>query len=162
LAGSTFRKTIEHRTDEDEPAKPPKPPKPPKREPPPPAKQESDDGADPAVGEALQRGYDARKAFPDLLRDAIPPEYRTDEELADAWREGFDRAGAVNEPPEDPSFDGAILERFEKRAADSNHEDDLALAWSDLVQPHFRKLEKAAQQKAHEVYQNRRAALRGG
>jgi phage recombination protein Bet len=165
--------------EEDEPPTPPTPPivtkgfdtsgkgdyveGPPTPPPPPAAQQESDDD-DESVGDVMQQGYDSRMAFPDLLRDAVPPEWRNHPKLVAAWQEGFDRAGYAQDEsqPEDPSFDGAILERFAKRAAEARDDDDLALAWADLVQPNFRQLEKASQQKVHETYRNRQAALRGG
>jgi phage recombination protein Bet len=83
----------------------PEPPEPPHDEEETPADDDDD-----SVGNVMQQGYDSRMAFPDLLRDAVPPEWRNHPKLVAAWQEGFDRAGYAQDEsqPEDPSFVAAI------------------------------------------------------
>lgn len=138
----------------------PKPPRPPKAPaPPPPAKAEGPSEA--ARGDAMQRGYDDRTAFPDLARDSVPPEWRNEPKLAEAWQEGFDRAGHAEPDGDDEPLVG-VLARFEKLAAEAEHEDELADVWGSVVRPQYRSLTKEEKHRATELYHHYQEALRGG
>jgi hypothetical protein len=138
-----------------EPPEPPEPPDDDEEE----AHEASDNGPDP-VGDAMQRGYDDRKAFPDLARDSVPPEWRNDRALIEAWQEGFDRAGHA-EPDTDEDLP-PTLARFEQRAAKAQHEDELADLWGSIIRPVFRSLSKEEKHRANESYHRYQEALRDG